>query len=71
MLRPSALMEWERGAIGLVKDGSCGPAAPRPAKPVLEQDAHPRKAPPRRQGGVCERSVFPEQAGIQVLRARA
>ncbi len=24
MLRPSALMEWERGAVGLVKDGPSG-----------------------------------------------
>ena len=51
--RPSALMKLTRGAVGLVKDRSCGPAAARPAKPVLEQVVRPRNAPPRHLGLVC------------------
>jgi hypothetical protein len=47
-------MEWERERAPWSRTAPRA-AASRPAKPVLQQDARSRNAPPRHQGGDCRR----------------
>ena len=55
---PLALMEWERERSPWSRT-ALRAAAQRPATPVLEQDARPRNAPPRHQGGGCRSGMGP------------